>query len=51
VWDSVRILVGYLVRDRGAYPAWQNYTVEVVAPKVHFWGMFWRFVEQKTGRK
>lgn len=46
-WDSLRIVLTLPLRDRRAYPAWQNYAVEVIAPKVHFWGMFWRFVEQR----
>jgi hypothetical protein len=51
LWDSMRILLGYLLRDRKRYPHAENYTVEVVARKVHFWGMFWRMVEAKLRAK
>jgi len=50
VADSFKILGGFVIRDRSRYPTWQNYAVEVVAPKIHFWGMFRRFLEQKLGR-
>jgi glycosyltransferase involved in cell wall biosynthesis len=41
-------LAGVWVRDRGRYPRWQNYAVEVVAPRVAEWGRWGALLRKRS---
>ena len=47
---AVRCLAGLLVRDRTAYPHWQNYIYEHARPEIYRIGRLWEAVAGGKGR-